>query len=250
MPKFNPMRRRLPVLKRLFPSLRKRVARLAWTDGFAVVRSGDARFLVNYRNYVDRQIAFYDDFEAEQLEYLRSRIRDLGCTTFIDVGANIGYYSVHIGTSGLVRRLIAFEPDARNCDQLAANLFLNALSGRVEVHRLALSDRTGKIAFDAFPETSTGQSRISSSGAGTHVDAVRLDEVLALRDEKVAVKIDVEGHETAVVEGMRNLLAANRCLLQVEVFPVHLEPFRALLKGLGYHEVHAIEPEHYFANFA
>ncbi|MGH7087449.1 MAG: FkbM family methyltransferase [Stellaceae bacterium] len=249
MLKFNPMQYRMPVLKRLVPSVRKRIARLTWTDGFAIVRSRNARFLVNYRNYVDRQIAFYDDFETEQLEYLLKNIRKFDCSTFIDVGANIGYYSVHVAKNEVVSKLVAFEPDSRNCDQLAANLFLNGLSDRVNVHRVALTNRTGKVTFNAFPDTSTGQSRISLNGVGIEVDAVRLDDVLALKNENVAIKIDVEEHEQSVVEGMRELLVANRCLLQVEVFPKNLSQFRTVLKSFGYRVVHVIEPDHYFTNF-
>jgi FkbM family methyltransferase len=250
MPKFNPMRRRIPVLKRLVPSIRKYIAQMTWTGGFAIVRSRTARFLLNYRNYVDRQIAFYDDYESEQLEYLLERIRYYNCTTFVDVGANIGFYSVHVASETSVSCLSAFEPDPRNFDQLRANLFLNALSTRVEAYRVAVSNHTGKITFEAFSDTSTGQSHVTQSGAGTEVDAVRLDDALALEGAKLAIKIDIEGHEVVAVDGMRALLAANSCLVQAEVYPLHLKPFRAALTELGYREIHVIGHDHYFTNFA
>lgn len=248
MPKFNPMRRRLPLLKRLVPSLRKRIARHTWTDGFKVVRSGDVRMLVNYRNFVDRQIAFYDDFEREQLDYLLSAARRLQCRTFVDVGANIGYYTVKAKASGLFSRLLAFEPDVRNADQLRANLFLNGLSGAVELHPVALSDRTGKVRFVSFAETSTGQSRISAEEGDTEIEAVRFDELVRLDGEHVLVKIDVEGHELSVVKGMGELLGRNRCFLQVEVFPENLAAFEGFMRELGYRQVHAIEHDRYFTN--
>jgi FkbM family methyltransferase len=250
MPKFNPMRHRIPVLKRLVPSLRKRLARLTWTDGFAVVRSRKARFLVSYRNYVDRQIAFYDDFEARQLAYLVDGIRRHGCAVFIDIGANIGFYTVQVASETMISRLIAFEPDPRNVDQLRANLFLNELSARVEVHRVAISDHAGKLAFEAFPDTSTGQSHVVERGGSAIVEAVRLDDVLALKGIKLAIKIDIEGHEVAALTGMRTLLAANLCLIQAEIFPANLERVRAALAELGYREAHVIDHDHYFTNFA
>lgn len=244
------MRRRIPVLKRLIPSLRRRLAWLTSTDGFAVVRSRQAHFLVNYRNYVDRQIAFYDDFETQQLDYLLEGIRRYGCTVFVDIGANIGFYTVHIAREALHARLIAFEPDPRNCDQLRANLFLNALSTRVELHRVAISDHAGKLAFEAFPDTSTGQSHVVEHGGSSVVEAVRLDDLLFLKGAKIAIKIDIEGHEAAALKGMHALLAANHCLLQAEVFPANLERVRALLADFGYREVHVIDHDHYFTNFA
>jgi FkbM family methyltransferase len=251
MPRFNPMRRRIPVLKRLIPSIRKRLARMTWIDGYAIVHSRTARFLVNYRNYVDRQVAFYDDYESEQIAYLLKGIRQYDCTTFIDVGANIGFYCVHVAGESSVSHLSAFEPDPRNFDQLRANLFLNGLSTRVDAHRVAVSEHTGKIAFEMFADTSTGQSHVALSGGGSvQVDAVRLDEVFALEGVKLAIKMDIEGHEVAAVDGMRGLLAANHCLIQAEVYPSNLEGFRAVLADLGYREVHAIGHDHYFTNFA
>jgi FkbM family methyltransferase len=243
------MWRRIPVLKRLVPSLRKRLARLTWTDGFAIVRSGGALLLVNHRNYVDRQIAFFGDYESDQLAYLLGCIRRYRCSAFIDVGSNLGLYVVRVGGSTAVSRLIAFEPDARNHDQLRANLYLNGLSARAEVHHLALSNRTGKVAFKAFADTSTGQSRVSETSTGVEVDAARLDDLLDLAGQRIAIKIDVEGHEAAALEGMRALLTRNNCIIQAEIFPHRFAQARSLLDELGYRELHAIGHDHYFLNF-
>lgn len=90
MIKFDPMKYRIPLLKRLIPSIKKRIAKLTWWDGWAIRRSNGAVFLLNYRNVVDRQIAFYGDFEADQRGYLFSHICDGGSDPFLDVGANIG----------------------------------------------------------------------------------------------------------------------------------------------------------------
>jgi FkbM family methyltransferase len=243
------MWRRIPILKRLIPSLRKRLAQLTWTDGFAIVRSGEARLLVNYRNYVDRQIAFHGDFEAEQLAYFLEHMRRYVSTTFIDIGANIGFYLVHIALSAPAARLIAFEPDARNHYQLRANVFLNGLSNRAEIHQVALSDRTGKVAFQAFADTSTGQSRVAAGRTGIEVDAVRLDDVLDFASQNVAIKIDIEGHEVPAFQGMRDLLGRNKCFIQAEIYPQRLAQARSLLGEIGYREIHAIGHDHYFLNF-
>jgi hypothetical protein len=81
------------------------------------------------------------------------------------------------------------------------------------------------------------------------VTAVRLDDMLRLNGENVAIKIDVEGHELAVVEGMRDLLRGNRCLIQAEVYHPRLDEFRAVMDGLGYWELRTIPPDRYFTNF-
>ena len=63
------MRHRIPLLKRAIPSIKKRIAKATWQSGYAIRESNGALFLLNYRNFVDKQIAFYDDFEAEQRSY-------------------------------------------------------------------------------------------------------------------------------------------------------------------------------------
>ena len=101
------MKHRVPVLKRLYPSFKKRLAQHFWRGGYSVVSSGGAQFLVNYRNFVDRQIAFYDDYEGEQIAYLMNAMNERGCDLFLDIGANIGFYSILIGRTDL-RQLSLF----------------------------------------------------------------------------------------------------------------------------------------------
>ena len=98
------------------------MAALTWAGDFRVVRSNGAAFLVNFRNYVDRQIAFHGDYEAAQHDYFLGEMDRRRCDVFIDVGANIGLYSVLVARRPQPPRIVAFEPDPRNYDQFRANL--------------------------------------------------------------------------------------------------------------------------------
>lgn len=240
---------KLPVLKRLYPSLRKRWAEAFWQDDFAVVRSRGALFLVNHRNFVDRQIAFYGDYEAAQTSYLTAAMEKHGCDLFLDIGANIGLFSIRAAKAGHAKRIVAFEPDPRNRDQFAANILLNGLSGQIEVEPMAVSNRSGPVRFTFYPETSTGQSRVDENGGTDSVDAVRIDDVVDLKDGTLFAKIDIEGHETAAVEGMADTIKANRVFLQIESFPERLENLSNLLTTHGFTRRHNIGDDHFFANF-
>lgn len=248
MPGFTETLQRLPILKRLYPSFRKRWAAVFWKDGFAVVRSNGALFLVNHRNFVDRQIAFYGDYEAEQAAYLTAAMGEHGCDLFLDIGANIGLYSIRAAMAGHAKRIVAFEPDPRNRNQFAANILLNGLTGRIEIDPNAVSNRAGPVGFTFFPDTSTGQSRIDESGGDT-VDAVRIDDIVDLTGGTIFAKIDIEGHEAAAVEGMAETIAANRIFLQIESFPERLENLSNLLTEHGFTRRHSIGDDHFFANF-
>ena len=240
---------RLPVLKRLIPGLRKRMAALSWAGDFKVVRSGKAAFLVNFRNYVDRQIAFYGDYETAQHDYFLGEMNRRGCDVFIDVGANIGLYSVLAALKDRPPRIIAFEPDPRNYDQLRANLLINNVSAAVETHRLAVSNRAS-VAFRMASATSTGESRVDAADPDAiALPAVKLDEFLPLTGTTIFIKIDIEGHELDALTGMTGLLRANRCFLQVECFAERLGQVTAFLTHTGLTRQHEIESDRYFANF-
>ncbi len=240
---------RLPVFRRLIPSLRKRTAAFTWAGDFKVVRSNGAAFLVNFRNYVDRQIAFYGDYETAQHDYFLGEMDRRGCDVFIDVGANIGLYSVLVARRPQPPRIVAFEPDPRNYDQFRANLLINGVTAAVETHRLAVSNRAS-VAFRMASATSTGESRVDPTDPeAVGLPAVRLDEFLPLSGKTIFIKIDIEGHELAALTGMAGLLRANRCFLQVECFAERLGQVTAFLNQTGLTRRHEIESDRFFANF-
>jgi len=237
------------VFKRLIPSLRKRAASWSWAGDYKVVPSNGAAFLVNFRNYVDRQIAFHGDYETAQHDYLLGEMDRRGCDVFIDVGANIGLYSVLVARRPSPPRIVAFEPDPRNYDQFRANLLINGVTASVETHRLAVSNRSS-VAFRMASATSTGESRVDPNDPdAVELPAVRLDEFMPLTGKTVFIKIDIEGHELAALTGMAGLLRANRCFLQVECFAERLGQVMAFMGQAGFARRHEIESDRFFANF-
>jgi len=246
--KFNPMKHRIPVLKRLVPSLKKRLARARSLNGFCLQRSNGAVFLLNTGNYVDRQIAFYEDFESAQLAYLLAAMRRHGCDLFVDVGANIGFYSIEVALAGLAPRVLAFEPDPRNLLQLGANILVNRLVDRITVIPKAVSERAGTVSFQPAADSSTGQSRVDEQ-ASTAIESVTLDETIGGEGQRLFVKMDIEGHELAALRGMRGCAGRNRIFLQVECFPANLAPVRGLLAQYGLTHLKQIGDDHYFSNF-
>ena len=243
------MKYRIPLLKRLIPSVQKHIAKLTWWDGWAIRRSNGAVFLLNYRNFVDRQLAFYGDFEADRRCYLFSRIGESGCDLFLDVGANIGIYSVLAAKIGLADRIVAFEPDVRNRVQMETNLLMNGLLSKVEVVAKAVSMKTGSIEFLPMPDTITGKSKVGGGVGAILVETVRLDDFLNASGLRVFVKMDIEGHELEAIKGMERLLAENKVFMQVECFVENtLSLDQAMLK-LGMKRRHQMGDDHYFSNF-
>ena len=127
---------------------------------------------------------------------------------FVDIGANVGTYSVL--ASGVVgARTIAFEPIDRACDAFVENMRLNQIEGRVDLRRLALGRQPGHVRFtvdlDAVNHVATSDEPADQPVIEVPVGC--LDTELAGRAPAV-VKIDVEGFESEVVAGGREILRA------------------------------------------
>ena len=249
MSKFNPMRHRIPLLKRLVPSVRRRIWRWRHPGGFGVVESQGARFLLNPENFVDRQVAFYDDFEEAQIGFLSRQVAMRRCELFLDVGAAFGYYSIIFARRFPSLAVVAFEPDTRNADQFRANLDLNGLADRVTLHRAAASATAGTVGFRPGPAASTGQSAIDTDAMETAVAARPIDGVIDVATKSIAAKIDVEGHELDVLRGLERTLRDNRCVLQIETYRDQIARVSDFLSGLGFSPLNRIEHDHYFVNF-
>jgi len=150
------------------------------------------------------------------LEVLRSAGTLRAGGMFIDVGANIGALAVYALKSGVFSKVIAAEPDPHNFAILKRNVALNGFEQRVHAIEAAVSNTNGHLMLARHRKnygahSVEGSARINATQTIT-VDAVTLDEVLRQQDvapEEVAlVKIDVEGHELSVLEGMGSLLQA------------------------------------------
>ena len=163
--------------------------------------------------------------EQRVLELLASSLKP-GDVVF-DVGANVGLYTVLlakvVGDGGQV---ISFEPEGQTYAHLVDNLKLNSLTN-VRCFRKALGERNGQARLYSN-ELIGGASLVRSpegKGPGEVVDIVEGDELVLAENLPLprAVKIDVEGYEYAVIQGLRRTLAQCGCeLVCCEVHPAHL----------------------------
>jgi FkbM family methyltransferase len=158
-----------------------------------------------------------------------------------DIGTHFGVWSAAMVPH--FSAVHAFEAMPR----LAAILRRGHRGGRVIVHEVAVSNRAGRTTLRT-PVAGWGRSTVEPlnrlSGLRDEDGAVREFEVPTARlddmnlPDPAFIKIDVEGHELAVLEGARSLLARARPVLVVEMEDRHAPetraPILALLSDLGY----------------
>jgi FkbM family methyltransferase len=151
--------------------------------------------------------------------------------TVVDIGANVGYYTLLaarlVGPKG---RVYAFEPSPENFNLLSRNVEANGYKNVILIPK-AVSDRTGTAILRIDRASSGGHSLSSFRGGADsiEVETISLDDYFACSRETIGVlKMDAEGAEVAILDGMSEVLERNPDLtLLTEFFP------RAI-RGLGY----------------
>jgi len=137
-----------------------------------------------------------------------------------DVGGHIGYFSLIAATivrpSGVV---VAFEPAPVNIPQFERNLSLNPdLAAVVRLEKRAVSDVSGIVAFERGDNSYVGHIASGGGPSIVEVPSTTLDEYHAASGlTPDFVKIDAEGAEIRIFEGMSRLLAEVRPPLLVEI---------------------------------
>jgi FkbM family methyltransferase len=154
---------------------------------------------------ISGNIAFNGFYELALSRRIAQCAKD--ASLLVDVGANMGYFSLLWTGINQKGTAIAFEPQPRNLKNLENNINRNKLADRIQVIPKAVGDRVGFTQFDVGPVEQTGWGGISTSTSDTNITVpiVRLD--LELANSKIDVlKIDVEGADTWVLFGCEELL--------------------------------------------
>lgn len=186
--------------------------RLAGETYEVEVGSAQARFHIPTRNE-------WTDFrtirERPILDHLVSELRH--DDVFYDVGANLGLYSCLVADV-VTRPVIAFEPHPSNADRLEENADLNGAD--ISVFRSALADSTGEadLTITLDKVGSAGHTLVSDWNSDLDsitIPKVRGDEFIAQEDlpRPTVLKIDVEGAEQAVLDGLETTLSRPDCRL-------------------------------------
>ncbi len=173
--------------------------------------------------------------DAHDIAFLRAHIKG---GVFLDVGANVG--SISLLLADRIDSAIMFEPNPVAAARARENIALNRLP--FEIHEVAVSDVEGTVEVeDAGGAAPCNRTVVGfeTQVATRTVRRTTIDEFLRGRpdlSEIAAVKIDVEGHENAVLRGMRRLLQEKRPRLVMFEYlqRTNLSEVLALFQTVGY----------------
>ena len=158
-------------------------------------------------------ISHYGTYEELEAKIMEEKIK-VG-SIVVDVGANIGLHTLNmariVGNTG---RVFAFEPDPSNFEILGENVKINNYQNII-LEEKAVGDKHGRVTLyqsdnpgnhRLFPQTKQTKGEVEVEL--TSLDKYFIDSNLA---EKISfIKIDVEGLEFSVLNGMKNILKNNK----------------------------------------
>jgi FkbM family methyltransferase len=190
------------------------------------------------------------EYEPIQPYFLLTLAEKVGCGTFLDIGANIGAYSLFASLVPSIERIVAFEANPEAAAEIKANAALNAVA--VEVHAKAVSSEPGRLSFGVVSAYSGANSVVETTihersvfHKQIDVEAVTLDDMFPRPfDRPLCIKIDVEGHEARVMQGGANMFRTNQAIMQIEGY----RDRSSSLEALGYFPLTSIGPDRYVTN--
>ncbi len=196
------------------------------------LRSYPLKMRINPQTYIGRHLYYRGMYEELLIETLSKLLRP--GQVFIDVGANIGLYSL-IASSlvGKAGQVFAIEPQTSVRQQLIANLDLNGIAN-VAVYDVAVAASAGEVVVHQMSTMNDGAATTrlspgeSAIGKVETVHAMSLDDIVEQNGLSAihGMKIDIEGAELdALASLQRTLASAPPSFIFVECIQKHLERF-------------------------
>jgi FkbM family methyltransferase len=206
--------------------------------------SGVKMFL-DYLEPIDRELIITQKYEEKEINFLKKLYNSDAFEFFLDVGANCGYYSVNLANEFNNLKVVAFEPNKDAFTKFSNTLKVNPkLKKRIKINNFGLSNSSGQLemtSLEKFGHLQSGGSTIVNESEKKFINTKIFKcnfkigkEVIRLKNKKLCIKIDVEGHEYNVIEGLKELLEKNKVILQIEITKKSFKKTDNFLANIGY----------------
>ena len=238
----------IPILKRLYPSIIRRYLMLIGKNQINI-KIDNFIFEIDIRESIERKTYFLREYEKKRMKQLLQFSKEINSEFFIDIGANIGFYSILL--SKHFKQTYSFEPNKRNFQVLTKNIKTNNLNN-IKLFNYGLGENTEELIGSSNTKgelfQTSGFSISRNNYEGEKVSIKKGDNILLFNNKTLTIKIDVEGFELFVLKGLKNTLINNYCVLQIEIWEKNKREVHNFLKSLSYEMNCLIDGDTYFSN--
>jgi FkbM family methyltransferase len=188
--------------------------------------------------YIGRPLLVKGSYEQRISETFAKYLQPDSCV--IDIGANIGYYSLLAASRCPQGKVLSFEPDKQNFQLLKTSIVYNGFEQIIQAYNLAVSDTNKSIMIADLGTTVNSGARVTSinedllkslvadkDASLNKIEAVQLDSFVIANKVDI-VKIDIEGHEPYAVRGMLNILKRDQPVIFAELAPSSINLFSGM----------------------
>jgi FkbM family methyltransferase len=168
-------------------------------------------------------LSIFKIYEPNQTEIVKKYVREGDIV--IDIGAHVGYYTLLmaqlVGKNG---KVYSFEPDPVNFQLLKKSVEINGFENVVLIQK-AVSNITDKVKLFLGDDDSAinriYDAKLGDAKESIDVNSVTIDEYFKENDELINfIKLDSEGSEVKIINGMKQFLSRNKKLVMMtEFFP-------------------------------
>lgn len=204
---------------------------VAKSHGEFVIRNEAGYFSGDLSSFIERQIYLYGGYEREMIAMFLDAIPRTRRDTVLDVGANIGTHSIAFARH--FRQVHAFEPSPQVWPSLERNIAMNS-DCRIALHNVALGNSDRVSPLYTIENTNLGLGTlvpetvytvpVKECGEVRIVDGSSYLERIAV-DRVDAIKVDVQGYELTVLDGLQQVLKKNRPYIWIEISQSEADSF-------------------------
>lgn len=204
--------------------------------GFEIIYFPRMNILLQECIFITRKktIDFWMVWEGHE-KYIMNMLNKYEKTgTFIDIGANIGKYSILLAKRGW--KVYSFEPIRSSYEMLKYHSVTNKVNGNIKIFNVAIGEITEKrkIYYSSYK---TGEASISFKSKDSICENIyveKLDNILLNEkmEQPMIMKIDVEGHEYEVLLGAKEIIKNYKPIIIIEMWNYMKDI--DLLHSLGY----------------
>lgn len=163
----------------------------------------DIKMFLNLRECVDSAIYFTPHlYDNKEIRFFYSKLKNIKNPVFLDIGANIGFWSLYLSNKNRDLHTYAIEANPSTFLVLKRNVEINNLS-KINLFNVGLSDKTEKIPFYCNITGNRGGDSFKENGQtpSMYLDCKSLLDIC--KDESIekidAIKFDIEGFEYKVI---------------------------------------------------
>lgn len=195
----------------------KEPTKMAWINGLKI--------WIYPKNEICRSMYVRGMYDPNMAVFVQSFLPKGG--VFLDVGANMGYFSLIAAKFDDTCRVIAIEPSSRDYKRLVQNVELNVLGNVVKPVMIAVGDRLGKKTIQIAPEEKSGLNTLGVGFAYKGITKESVEEVNVTTIDSIVngealervdvIKLDIEGSEVRALEGAKETINSYRPVVIVGV---------------------------------